>query len=287
MTESDLNFFTLQTMTLGQSNSKLELLKSSDGQFFVRKYGASVRIINQFCKHKVALRNGILPLKAPKIIGEFETKTNSYVMEYIRGNPLGVFISDTSSFEMNIVSDTICSYLSTSYESNSKDSNLNHQFEVKLNFILDKIKEDYEIDKIFSELALFCQINNQKYEYPSGWNHGDLSFENIIVVDNSLHMYGIDFLDSPFESPLIDFGRLWLDSNYGWWGSGYRETSNSFINRCILTNKLAKLANKLEIESKTINLFTAFAILRIRPYTKKAMRLAYLKSAAKKILEGD
>ena len=287
MTISDLNFSILQTMELGQSNSKLELLKNSDGKYLVKKYGFTARSKSQYNKHKEALKNGILPFKAPIILGEFDTETNSYVMEYIRGNPLGIFIGDTSSLEMNSVSDTICSYLSASFKSSSIDLNLNYQFEVKLNFIIDKIKEDYKMNKIFSELALFCQQINQKHEYPSGWNNGDLSFENLVVVDNSLDLFGIDFLDSPFESPLIDFGRLWLDSNYGWWGSGYKETSNSFINRSILTKKLTRLANKLEIQSKTLNLFTAFAILRIRPYTKKALRLAYLKSAAKKILEGE
>lgn len=287
MTKSDFNSSTLQIMEMGQSSSKLELLKNSDGKYLVKKYGSIARSKNQYNKHKEALKNGILPFKAPSIIGEFDTKTNSYVMEYIRGNPLGIFISDTSSLEMNSVSDTICNYLSASFEGNSIDLNLNNQFQVKLNSIIDKITEHHGVNKIFSELAIFCQLINQEQEYPCGWNHGDLSFENIVVVDNSLELYGLDFLDSPFESPLIDFGRLWLDSNFGWWGSGYKETSNSFINRSILTKKLVNLAKKLEIQSKTIDLFTAFAILRVRPYTKKALRLAYLKSAAKKILEGD
>jgi len=287
MAESDLNFFTLKTMELGQSASRLEVIKNSNDEYLVKKYGSSTRLRTQFNKHMEALEKGILPMKVPKIVGEFDAKSNSYIMEYIRGNPLGIFISNTSSVEINSASEIMCSYIYSSFDNSSTDSNLNSQFEIKLDLITDKIKETHEINNIFYELAMFCQASNQKYAYPSGWNHGDLSFENIIVVDNSLDLYGIDFLDSPFESPLIDFGRLWLDSKYGWWGSGYKETSNSFINRSILSKNLQNVANKLEIQSEIINLFTAFAILRIRPYTKKALRLAYLKSAAKKILEGD
>lgn len=287
MTKLDLNLFELQTMELGQSNSKLEILKNSQGEYLVKKYGSNTRSSTQFNKHKQALEKGSLLLKTPRILGEFDVKSNSYVMEYIRGNPLGIFINETSSLEMNSVSEIICSYIFSSFENQVIDYSLNSQFEIKLNIICNKLEEEQEMNNIFYQLAMFCKSSNHKYTYPSGWNHGDLSFENIIVMDNLLDIYGIDFLDSPFESPLIDFGRLWLDAKYGWWGSGYKETSNSLINRSILSKQLQNLASKLEVQTEIINLFTALAILRIRPYTKKALRLAYLKSAAKKILEGD
>jgi hypothetical protein len=87
----------------------------------------------------------------------------------------------------------------------------------------------------------------------------------------------LDFLDSPIQTPMIDFGRFWLDVNYGWWLSHSTESTTSWLNRQKLRRIVLKIAADYEIPVYLIDQFAFFAALRILPYTQKINRLARLK----------
>jgi hypothetical protein len=110
-------------------------------------------------------------------------------------------------------------------------------------------------------------------------------FENILVSSSVQTVNLIDFLNSPFESPMIDLGRLWLDARFGWWGWGMSPSANSELNGEIIANMISRVAKSNGISRESLNLFAGLAVLRVAPYTRNPVRLAFLKKASMSLKE--
>jgi hypothetical protein len=224
------------------------------------------------------------PIKTPKIIKPYELEIGFYDMQFIRADQLGKFLQGADSEQMNLVSEIIVSFFRNQFINAKVDETINDRFAKKLDELSDKDKKS---DNTFRSLRKFTLDMNNKMIHLGGWNHGDFSFENILVSNDGAIVSAIDFLDSPFDSPMIDLGRIWLDVKYGWWGAGFSEPSNMRLNRGALEKNLLNFALEIGINQKEIELFSALAILRIIPYTENVTRLSFLKFAASKIMKGE
>lgn len=263
-------------LSLGQSNDYLEVI---DNKSFIKKSSKNNRLKNQYEKHIEAISLG---LTAPRIINNFND--SSYTMEYINGIPIGFYLKTYSLLDCKPVIDNLIKIIENIFNM-SKNGNIKKNFKDKMNDLSKKYISDDECPLIIKNL--YSAINSELDDVLNikGWNHGDLSFENILIIPDTKDVILIDFLDSPFESPLIDLGRIWLDSNFGWWGQGVEESPNSLINLNYLTKRILDFSKKNNINKKNLYIFSGFAILRIYPYTKDPVRIAFLKKAAHEILE--
>ena len=200
-------------------------------------------------------------------------------MEYINGTPLGYFLKHANHSEANFVCGDIQRHLLQIISDTNGYVN-NADVIVKLKDLEFKLFNSQPESSIFLKLVGALINSFKSNQVPKGWNHGDFSFENIIVESGSRKLFMIDLLNSPFESPLIDLGRLSLDANYGWWASGFNSSSNLQMNSSRLSKFLDDVLHEKEISALMQNLFIGLAILRIEPYTIEPLRMAYLKYAA-------
>jgi serine/threonine protein kinase len=261
----------------GQSGSSLLLLQG-DGEKKVpqiRKTSDNPRFRHQFKKHETALKtSSMYPLLVPEIRQSF--KNDSYTMDYVYSENLGEYLVKK---ETNLVRGVILQYLNRIIE--LEDFLTEKQKIALIEYLKSKIKENHDLGYVENAIL---KIYGSKYselimdsKIPKGWNHGDFSFENILISRESEEVYVIDFLDSPVETPLIDLGRLYLDLSLGWWNSSNR--INEFSDQVLLLKASTEsIVTENKIDLKVLNLFSFLAALRVMPYTKNPIRLGYLKS---------
>jgi hypothetical protein len=275
-----------QSNILGQSGSRVELLFDNYSQPFVRKFSMPEnlgRFLKQYEKHLRTL-NFSTPIGSPQILGTVSEETFSYDMEFIRGKTLGEYLKVADSKSTKSICDIFINYFAYLFNGSTINSDLNIEMKFKVEKALENIDNK---DIVFRNLGsyLFEKIN--KLKIYSGNNHGDFSFENLIISNEGREIVAVDFLDSPFDSPQIDLGRIWLDLRYGWWKSGVKESANMHLNRTIISREIVKEVEKYGIDKDQLSIFCGLAILRIRPYTKDVVRMAYLKFASNQILGGN
>ncbi|MBT0858600.1 phosphotransferase, partial [Campylobacter coli] len=78
-------------------------------------------------------------------------------------------------------------------------------------FKSNKLKQytSYITDILCNQLYLF-----DKYPFPIGYCHGDLTFSNILFQNQNIVL--IDFLDNFIETPLQDVVKLRQDTRHKW-----------------------------------------------------------------------
>jgi hypothetical protein len=273
-------------LSLGQSNSEISLESEPGGLKIVRKRttGDPRRLRFQYEKHLAAQVGPMEPLKVPRIVGEFNI--DSYSMDFSPGIPLGFFLTIADRHEVQQINFSICDYFNSILHSASFVRNhLSESLKMKFNSILEQLAlQPGDFDFVF-HLVDSCLRVLPEIEIGAGWNHGDFSFENLLVDRDTLQVTAIDFLDSPFDSPYLDLGRYWLDANYGWWGAGLAPSANFTLNAKSLKQGALDVQKRSEMDPRVFPLFAGMAVARIVPYTKNPTRMAFLKNAAWRIGE--
>ena len=267
---------------LGQSNSGIELVEFPNHRVGVRKFShdQSERLEIQFKKHLEVTKVGIPDIRIPRILKSFQS--NSYVMEYMPGIPLGFFLESATQSDVQHLANRISSYFQFSLN-NSSDMSKPNMLEEKLNLISKKLS--HSMNDPFSQLLEALRPKISSLIIPSGWNHGDFSFENLLIIPETLDLVFLDFLDSPLETILIDIGRFWLDAQFGWWGSGLNPSANSDLNSQFLARMVSNFCRENNISEQILVVFASLATLRIYPYTKDPVRMAFLKKASRQLTE--
>jgi hypothetical protein len=269
----------------GQSGDEVRLLTSEQQILKVAKRfsHSSLRAVRQYEKHLNAyVGHHMHPIRCPKLLSNL--KSNEYQMEFIPGNVLGHFLEIAAPDEVSQVSMTICDYLTTQRKFlEADDTNFLHYLLAKIESI--DLKEEENVLLLFNQIRKELISPGFLSNIISEWNHGDFSMENIIVDRESLQVYAIDFLNSPVETILLDWGRIWLDVRYGWWAKSDEPNNKIVVNYQILEKQMRKSASQLGIEIRTLEFFAGLAVLRVFPYTSNPIRLEHLKFVALAIVK--
>lgn len=197
----------------GRSGCDLEIIEKSN-EFLVRKTSKKTtynqRLILQAKKQKAFINDSFF--LAPKVFSIIDDETTSFFdMEYVAGEKYSDYLVRISKQELDRFIDSIISYI---------DNNL-------ANSIIKKADQDIFINKA---LALKKELGDSNKQInilldqlikktpftpvPHGGCHGDLTFSNMIFSGEKV--YFIDFLDSFFDSPLIDIVKLRQDTCFYW-----------------------------------------------------------------------
>lgn len=247
----------------GYSGCNLTLFKK-DVFYFVRKYSSNPsynkRLNKQAIKQK-EFKNNIF--NTPRIIHSgYENNIFYFDMEYIASKPLSEYIAYARTKEIeNFINKFFLNILPYP-SSNSPDTDL--IFKNKICSLKKELhSNEHQIEYAFNILEKFNFSN-----VPSSYCFGDLTLENILITDDH-EIFFIDFLDSFFDSWMIDIAKLLQDIDFHW---SYRKDEKD-VNRDIrllmakeiLFEKIKKLPNSEE-KFNTIYHLILLNILRIIPY---------------------
>lgn len=129
----------------------------------------------------------------------------------------------------------------------------------------------------------------EKFDFsiiPHSRCHWDLTLENILITTDK-KIYLIDFLDSFFDSWMIDVAKLLQDLEI-WWSYRHEEI-NSTLSLRLAIAKQALLESISELENwknKILYIYHILLlnILRIVPYTRDNLTKNFLQNALKKVI---
>jgi len=238
---------------VGHSGCDIKLV-TENNILFVRKTSSSLkyneRLKNQCFKQGEFKSEFVF---APKIF-DYGYKNDLFYfdMEFINGQSFNTIVRDSDLKSIKFYFDIILNLISENLK-NSLIINFKQEIENKLKSI--DIK--YNIPKII--------VTKQASKLNSGYCHGDLTFENIIVKDNKVFL--IDFLDSYIDSPIIDISKLKQDLILNWSNRFKKHNNLNLIKNQWLNNYLDSFSDKIGLSSEAIELQKKITLLRILPYT--------------------
>jgi len=238
-------------------------LHEENGKKYIRKISASLqynsRLIKQMDKQQ-SFKHG--ELRTPVVYKSGYTDDLFYFdMEFIRGVPMHNYVSLNNMNNILPVFDKICDYLQNI---STKKGDITAEIGHKLASLEPKLTPD------ISKYCDYCR-NYDWSGIPISENHGDLTFENILVYRNKL--YFIDFLDSFAQTKYIDYSKMMQDVVLDW---SWRHNMNKPLIKTIhLHNKMLERMSDSEIEASKRLL--VLNLLRIIPYSNE-ITLKYLQN---------
>ena len=238
----------------GHSGCKISLRydEKTDSKF-VRKVSAGAeynsRLASQMDKQKSFCNENI---KTPQVLASGQENNLFYFdMEYIGGVPLHNYVSLNSIDNILPILGKLAVFLKPQVH---KTSDVTERLVAKVEGLRKIVPDefgrycDYCLDQDWSELSV-------------GNNHGDLTFENIIIYRNEVYL--IDFLDSFIDTCYIDYAKLFQDIILAW--SWRNEPSVPFIKNICTYNMFVEHLEEQELE--VIKKFLVLNMLRIVPYS--------------------
>ena len=174
-----------------------------------------------------------------------------FTMEYVKGVQLSTFISRNTVRDVDPIIDQLLSFV------RSNICDVTADFSVPISEKLWTISSTSRFD--IDRYVQYCMAFDWR-AVPTGYCHGDLSFENILVHQSNL--YFIDFLDSFIETPYLDLSKLLLDILVLWsWRFEKRRpiVKNTHIYDIVLS----------QLESREVEIVRRFLVLnllQILPY---------------------
>jgi hypothetical protein len=274
---------TIRSLSHGQSGDQVTLiLPTSKGQrasVEKRRGGGQdeSRLGRQALKQKTFPQIG--RFEVPQIIRDWDGQ--SFSMEYAPGVALGTYLRHASHSQVNLVLEALGEYFNHIIDLSTMDPDFlsnDLSWQRKLN----RMSEDHRTP-LAREAVNWIRNNARNLSQRVGINHGDFSFENILVNPQSGQIWLIDMLDSPIESPLLDLGRILVDLEHGWWKTKHNESATELLARRQIALSLRRLVSQYSISETEVNFYKVFAALRILPYTQNPMRKAVLISVLKSI----
>lgn len=249
----------------GHSGCRVFLCESGNTKF-VKKISGDTGYFQRLERQMIKQREFEHCLIRKPSVYEFgaEDERFYFTMEYVNGVQLSTFISRNTVRDV----DPLIEQLITFVRSNICD--VTTDFAAPLREKLSSISSttDHPIDRY----VRYCEAFDWS-AIPTGYCHGDLTFENILVHQSNL--YFIDFLDSFFETPYLDLSKLLLDVLVLW--SWRFETRRPIIkNAHIYDIVLSQLQNH---EVEIVRRLLVLNLLQILPYAQARRNALFVHEA--------
>ena len=218
---------------------------------------------------------------APQVFNcGYENNLYYFDMEFINGRTMAEYTSEISIAE--IPSFIECLFKCLYYEDYKLDNQANYVFGEKISQLELKLKDKPFLEEAFQILKVFAW--QQVYK---SFCHGDLTLENILITPDK-KLYLIDFLDSFYNSWMIDIAKLLQDLELKWSFRNMQVSSNRELR--LQVAKEALIGEILKTKNGEQNLVTIYHILllnilRIYPYTNNQITFDYLCNAVKSLIK--
>lgn len=268
----------------GYSGCELEITEIG-GRKCVRKIAADLSYNERLKEQKIKqVKLSIPGFRTCNVLDDGYIDGHYYfTMEYINGKTLAeeMELMELSELEdvIKCFTDVFCSY-------RTYDKSAGQIFENKLIEIETKINErcQGQLDESISSAIRLLREYSWDYVINSPC-HGDMTMENILIQRGRLYL--IDFLDSFYDSWMIDAAKLLQDAEYMW---SYREKERS-SNLCVRMTVFRDLLTDaiLDMPEGKCILDTVYHIvlmnfLRIIPYANSSFDQRYITDTIKLIM---
>lgn len=260
----------------GQSGDEVSLTRDSSGNLAVQKKSGSQKSRLGEQAQKILNFPASVCVHVPRIISPWDG--NGYAMEYIPSRVLGEFLTVASHKEVNALGESLMGFIAEQLPKPSRSSGVVGEID-SFNEKLDQLEQAHRSNEHRNRAVIQLRQDSSTIPLLEGFNHGDFSFENILIERQTNKIWLIDPILSPVESPLIDLGRFLLDLEHGWWPTLRTEKGSEKVARSILLNSVAHLTEEWGIDSASLRFFKQLAALRILPYTRDVGRAALLDDA--------
>ena len=200
-------------------------------------------------------------------------------MKYINGTTLADYLHDVEISSIHKIVERFMEIVPESYE---YDINAKHKFHKKLSDLKKNIdlKDHSNLKKVFRHL--------EEYEWKhciASDCHGDLTLENIVWVDGELYL--LDFLDSFYNSWMIDFAKIFQDIEC-YWSYRHKEVLGENLRIRLVILKQLVIDRILTLKDGDKLLYSIYCILlinlvRIVPYSNDELTKVYLAREIEKI----
>lgn len=269
----------------GHSGCGVFLMETESGQVFVRKISKdpmyNARLQAQCSKQKeFSGRN----LKTPAVLAEGLDESGCYYfdMEYVQGVTLAEYIKTMEISKVRgLVQTVVEDLVPENIEVNScQKESIQRIFSEKL-------------DSLESNLADYPQaMKALKLLRQHDWRcvavtqcHGDLTLENIIVRNDRLYL--IDFLDSFYNSWILDMGTLLQDVQVMWsYRKGKPVSVNTVLRLMVFRDLLLDTVREIEPNYvQEIYYSLLMKLVRIYPYTKDQLTLDFLDEKVEQVMK--
>lgn len=201
-----------------------------------------------------------------------------FTMEYINGNTLAEQVENIQLSDMKHVVDCLTSHFS---DFEKIDADVNNKFIEKIKQVKEMISKREIIERDCTEINESIQIlENYKWDWViHSQCHGDMTLENILVASDGLYL--IDFLDSFYDTWMIDAAKLLQDCEC-FWSYRKKEISTNMKVRLLVfkdlcVERIVSMKNGKELMD-TVYHILLLNLLRILPYTKTEEDYIFLKS---------
>jgi len=220
--------------------------------------------------------------KAPRILGDFKDENGRFcfIMEYVNGVTLSEYLKKISISDIEKFANMFLSFIPNDFIFDPEAKSI---FLSKITDLESKINVESEV--FFN---IFSRLKKNKWDHcVSSSCHGDLTLENMIWDGNNIYL--IDFLDSFYDSWMVDLAKLLQDLECFW---SYRNDKNIdenlkirlFIFKKIILDKICALPDGKQI-LQTLYDILLIHLLRIIPYTKDDFTKNYLNIEINRIFE--
>ena len=266
----------------GHSGCEISLFQN-DGSFFVRKTAGHPEY-NKRLRTQIAKQISFRPLHnhiyAPRV---YKTGITNGIfwfdMQYLNCHTMAQHMESVPITEIAELIDTVVGEFHIADSCTMPETN--DIFQKKIKSLYSNVPKKQIYMSALDKLSKF-----DFGDIPYSICHGDLTLENILIDVNG-DIYLIDFLDSFFDSYMIDVAKLLQDLELHW---SYRHTKMSpnlalrlLVAKEALLERIARLPNGNE-QILEIYYILLMNIMRIVPYATDETTYNWLNNAINKVI---
>ncbi len=274
-------YHTLNTVVrtlAGHSGCQLQLLQT-DKEVIVRKIASSYdyndRLEAQCRKQREYISTY---LKVPLILGTgYINKLFFFDMEYVQGVQLSEYVR---RIQLDQCGNFLAPFIDAIPDTITQNQAALSIFTKKLT----SLENILPCNRLIEKALIILQETDWSF-VPESRCHGDLTFENILIKGNDLYL--IDFLDSFYNSWMIDLAKLFQDLELRW---SYRKDTiddntniRLLVMRELFTQEIRKCTNS-HIIIPLLYKLVILNLLRIIPYIKHERDQIFVYSALERML---
>lgn len=198
----------MNIMLRGNSGCDISVIENS-GRLIVKKTSRDERYNDRLYRQYVKQKGFTSSVFSPAETYGFalEDGRASFTMEYLNGMTMAEALRTLELSQVPGLGSVMMSVIPRDIR---RCESANGAFRDKLA----SLEKDRRMDR-FPVSNAFQQLRRFDWSWASGSPcHGDLTFENMILKDG--HIYLIDFLDSFYDSWVIDVAKMLQDAELGW-----------------------------------------------------------------------
>lgn len=269
----------------GHSGCQIYLIEDDEGNTFVRKISKDAEYnarLKMQCEKQASFQGEYI--KTPKVLVNGITKDGLFYfdMEYVQGITLAKYIQ---TVEIGKVKGLISTLVKNLVPKSISIQDGNHAVEIFSKKIksLKSCLDSYDNKIIKKSLELLEKHNWSKFT-PTQC-HGDMTLENIIVKNDTL--YFIDFLDSFYDSWILDMGTLLQDVQVMWSYRFQKDVEMNTVLRLIVFRDLLLEEIKEINPDYVLEIYYSLLqkLIRIYPYIKDEFTYEFLNKKTALVLE--